>query len=184
MSIFRQLLYKRTVTHNVVQLVRNTSWNDGSDWIARNGTSYEILGDGGVKVTLTQGSSSYCTGIKLERGHRYLVCMKHKSSSISVGIGTSNALSGISSRYTFNDADDYRVDSYIFSYGINVAAEFTHIGFRQSEDFTDKYIKTFQVIDLTETFGEGNEPLTVKDVCRLLGYASIEELPVYPYNAE
>lgn len=43
-------------------------------------------------------------------------------------------------------------------------------------------IVTPQLIDLTETFGSGNEPATPQEFAERLGYASPEDLPYFPYN--
>lgn len=43
-------------------------------------------------------------------------------------------------------------------------------------------IKRGQAIDLTQMFGNGNEPTTPDDFAKRLGYSSIDDVPYIPYN--
>lgn len=44
-------------------------------------------------------------------------------------------------------------------------------------------VKLFpQFIDLTQMFGSGNEPSTLEDFAKRLGYSSIDDVPYIPYN--
>lgn len=43
-------------------------------------------------------------------------------------------------------------------------------------------IKRGQVFDLTQMFGNGNEPTTPDDFAKRLGYSSIDDVPYIPYN--
>ena len=40
----------------------------------------------------------------------------------------------------------------------------------------------FNLIDLTQMFGSGNEPTTPEDFAKSLGYSSIDDVPYIPYN--
>nr|DAH39133.1 MAG TPA: hypothetical protein [Caudoviricetes sp.] len=43
-------------------------------------------------------------------------------------------------------------------------------------------IEDMQFIDLTQMFGSGNEPATLEDFAKRLGYSSIDDVPYIPYN--
>ncbi len=57
--------------------------------------------------------------------------------------------------------------------------------FQISKDFdgdTHEVKFYFNIIDLTQMFGSGNEPATPEDVAKRLGYSSINDVPYIPYN--
>lgn len=43
-------------------------------------------------------------------------------------------------------------------------------------------LEKVQIIDLTQMFGSGNEPSTLDDFAKRLGYSSIDDVPYIPYN--
>ena len=52
-----------------------------------------------------------------------------------------------------------------------------------NEGQTLNNVKLFpQFIDLTQMFGSGNEPTTLEDFAKRLGYSSINDVPYIPYN--
>lgn len=49
-------------------------------------------------------------------------------------------------------------------------------------DAYDIYLKELQTIDLTATFGEGNEPTTPEEFANRLGFSSIDDVPYFEFG--
>lgn len=63
----------------------------------------------------------------------------------------------------------------------NNAERALRLRFNRDSDINEMILRP-QLIDLTETFGAGNEPATPQEFAERLGYASPEDLPYFPYN--
>ena len=66
---------------------------------------------------------------------------------------------------------------------INVCHTKYQVSLFINEGQTLNNVKLFpQFIDLTQMFGSGNEPSTLEDFAKRLGYSSINDVPYIPYN--
>ena len=66
---------------------------------------------------------------------------------------------------------------------INVCQTKYQVSLYINEGQTLNNVKLFpQFIDLTQMFGSGNEPTTLDDFAKRLGYSSIDDVPDIPYN--
>lgn len=66
---------------------------------------------------------------------------------------------------------------------INVCHTKYQVSLFINEGQTLNNVKLFpQFIDLTQMFGSGNEPTTLEDFAKRLGYSSIDDVPYIPYN--
>lgn len=88
------------------------------------------------------------------------------------------------------DMSNYSETGYSYcqgSSGRNITTPFIHIGISdrmwmiwQGNGYID--LDSYMALDLTQMFGQSNEPTTATEFANRLGYASIEDVPYIPYG--